>query len=29
VDRLGEAQGAPLESEGTRVAVKKPSWLFS
>jgi len=28
LDRYAEAQDAPLESEGTRVNVKKPSWLF-
>jgi hypothetical protein len=28
LDRLAEAEGALLESEGTSVAVKKPSWLF-
>jgi hypothetical protein len=29
LDRLAESQDALLESEGTPVAVKKPSWLFS
>jgi folate-binding protein YgfZ len=28
LDRLAEAQDAPLESEGAPVVVKKPSWLF-
>ena len=28
LDRLTEAQNAPLESEDTPVVVKKPSWLF-
>ncbi|HEX3430575.1 MAG TPA: hypothetical protein VHT03_06785 [Rhizomicrobium sp.] len=29
LDRLAEVQDVPLESEGTPVAVRKPSWLFS
>jgi folate-binding Fe-S cluster repair protein YgfZ len=29
LDRLTEAQNAPLESDGTPLVVKKPSWLFS
>lgn len=28
LDRLAEAQGAPLESDGTPISVKKPRWLF-
>jgi folate-binding protein YgfZ len=28
LDRLAEAQDTPLESDGARVNVKKPSWLF-
>jgi folate-binding protein YgfZ len=29
LDRLAEAQDAPLESNGITVAVKKPSWLLA
>ena len=29
LDRFAEAEGAQLESAGTRIAVKRPSWLFS
>ena len=29
LDRLAEASDAPLESGGTPVAVRKPSWLFA